>query len=472
MNSSPEPLAENTLGIFWRIIGVHGTVSQSLYVAVGCGLMLFKYTVEMLTVHIFTARFFSPIQFFIPSISLRESIFEAAPAWLPWAMALWSIPFLWIAVTMTCRRAVDSGKSPWGCMWIFLPVVNLVAMLVFASLPAASGDSVRALKRMEKMTGVVIDDPTEVTSKVFAACAGLFVGSLFSLGLVLISIYTMHNYGSSLFIGMPLVAGAAAAYVFNQPDLKGAWASFVVGTLCVVLGEAVLLLFAFEGVICLVMAAPLMIPVGGLGGLLGWALALTVVNQSRMMLGSVALVMPLVNVIEVQLKSYREYVVESSVVIDASPNEVWENVIDFPDIQTPPAWYFRLGVASPLRANIYGSGVGAVRHCEFTTGSFIEPITVWDKPNRLAFDVVDQPDPLTELTPYAAIHPPHLQHSFLSRRGEFELISLPDGRTKLLGRTWYSLDMGPSIYWRFWTDEIIHRIHVRVLEHICETTEK
>ena len=469
MDSSSESNDIDPVAIIWKIIGVHGTVSQRLYVTVGFGLMLFKYLVEMLTVRAFTGLFFSPIQFCIPSIALREPIFNAAPAWLPWAMALWSIPFLWIAVSMTCRRAVDAGRSPWACVWIFLPVVNLMAMLFFALHP--SDRNLVARKEIEQRTGVVLDDPQEVTSKIFAACAGLFVGTLFSLCLVLISIYTMHNYGGSLFIGMPFVAGAAAAFVFNQPTLKGAWSSCLIGALCVILGEAVLLVFAFEGVICLVMAAPLMIPVGGLGGLLGYFLASTILNQSRMMLGSVALVMPLLNVIEVQLKSYKEYVVESSVVIDASPDEVWENVIDFPDIETPAAWYFRLGVASPLRANIYGSGVGAVRHCEFTTGSFIEPITVWELPNRLAFDVVDQPDPLVELTPYASIHPPHLQHSFLSRRGEFELVQLSDGKTKLIGRTWYSLDMGPRIYWRIWTDEIIHRVHLRVLDHIRETTE-
>ncbi|NBP97360.1 MAG: hypothetical protein EBU25_05975 [Burkholderiaceae bacterium] len=38
---------------------------------------------------------------------------------------------------------------------------------------------------------------------------------------------------------------------------------------------------------------------------------------------------------------------------------------------------------------IVGKGVGSVRHCNFTTGSFVEPITVWDEAKLLKFDVVE-----------------------------------------------------------------------------------
>jgi hypothetical protein len=53
-----------------------------------------------------------------------------------------------------------------------------------------------------------------------------------------------------------------------------------------------------------------------------------------------------------------------------------------------------------------------------------------------------------------------------SRRGEFLLIALPSGQTRLEGRTWYEIEMGPEIYWQVWSDFLIHRIHDRVLEHI------
>lgn len=161
----------------------------------------------------------------------------------------------------------------------------------------------------------------------------------------------------------------------------------------------------------------------------------------------------------------------SAIVVDAAPAAVWEHVVSFAEIPTPPAWYFRAGLAYPVRARIEGSGVGAVRWCEFSTGAFREPITAWDEPERLAFDVTDQPPPLAEWSPYRDIYAPHVDGIFTTSRGEFRLVPLPGGRTRLEGRTWYSLRMQPLTYWTMISDAIIHRIHVRVLQHIKHEAE-
>ena len=79
--------------------------------------------------------------------------------------------------------------------------------------------------------------------------------------------------------------------------------------------------------------------------------------------------------------------VRTAVEIDAPAESVWSNVIGIAELPPPAEWVFRLGIAYPVRARIHGAGVGAVRTCEFSTGPFVEPITAWDPPRRLAFDV-------------------------------------------------------------------------------------
>lgn len=128
-------------------------------------------------------------------------------------------------------------------------------------------------------------------------------------------------------------------------------------------------------------------------------------------------------------------------------------------------------VATSIRARIVGEGVGAVRHCEFTTGAFVEPITAWEPPHRLAFDVASQPPPMHEWSPYRHVHPPHLDGYLRSRRGEFRMIDLGDGRTRLEGSTWYTLDLAPAGYWALWSDGLIHGIHDRVLTHVKALSE-
>jgi len=102
----------------------------------------------------------------------------------------------------------------------------------------------------------------------------------------------------------------------------------------------------------------------------------------------------------------------------------------------------------------------------------VEPIDVWDAPHRLGFSVTQNPAPLEEWTPYRRIHPPHLDGFLVSRHGQFSLMPLPGGRTRLEGTTWYSHSMWPAAYWQVWSDYIIHRIHLRVLNHVKELSEK
>ncbi len=76
-----------------------------------------------------------------------------------------------------------------------------------------------------------------------------------------------------------------------------------------------------------------------------------------------------------------------------------------------------------------------------------------------------------ELSPYE-IHPPHLDNFLVSKKGQFVLERLPDGRTRLEGTTWYTNRMWPEAYWGFLADRIISSIHLRVLKHVQSLAEQ
>ena len=166
------------------------------------------------------------------------------------------------------------------------------------------------------------------------------------------------------------------------------------------------------------------------------------------------------------------FVIHTSIEVNAPPAQVWKKVVAFAEIVPPKEMLFRAGLAYPIRAEISGQGVGAVRRCIFSTGAFVEPIEVWDEPRLLKFGVTENPAPLNELTPYSHIAPAHLHGYFVSRKGQFLLTALPNGGTRLEGSTWYQHTMWPAAYWHLWSDYIIHRIHLRVLNHIRESVER
>jgi hypothetical protein len=70
------------------------------------------------------------------------------------------------------------------------------------------------------------------------------------------------------------------------------------------------------------------------------------------------------------------------------------------------------------------------------------------------------------------VHPPHLDGSIRSKRGEFRLVALPGGKTRLEGSTWYELSMSPEPYWATLSDLLIHAIHHRVLAHVKHLSEE
>ena len=147
--------------------------------------------------------------------------------------------------------------------------------------------------------------------------------------------------------------------------------------------------------------------------------------------------------------------VTTSVIVDAPPETVWRRVVAFPPLPEPRSMHFRAGIAYPRSATISAGASGAVRRCRFSTGDFVEPITVWDEPRRLAFSVTEQPAPMRELSVWGDVHPPHLDGFLRSRRGEFRLIPLPGDRTLLRGTTWYENRMWPAGYWR----TLVRRAH-------------
>lgn len=233
---------------------------------------------------------------------------------------------------------------------------------------------------------------------------------------------------------------------------------------------------ALEGVICIIMAASLGAAVAMIGGATGYAIQRSarteVTSGIKLRVISIgALALPILMIAETF--DYSEPAlrkVTTSVTISAPPERVWEKLISFGELEPPEEMMFKTGIAFPIRAEINGQGVGAVRHCVFSTGAFVEPIEVWDEPRLLKFGVTSQPPVMDEMSPYE-LRPPHLNNNLRSRNGQFHLTRLPDGGTLLEGTTWYENSFWPAAYWGVWSDEIIYRIHNRVLQHIKKEAE-
>ena len=168
-------------------------------------------------------------------------------------MALWTLPFLWIGVGMSMRRAVDAGRSAWFGMLFLVPLVNYVVMLSLAVLPPDN----RGHQGRDEDAAWPETEPEPVLDDRFrSALLGIGFSVLIALGAVAINVYLLESYGSALFIGTPFFIGALSAYLFNHGHPRTVNQTLQVIVISVLMTGGALLLFALEGAICLGMALP------------------------------------------------------------------------------------------------------------------------------------------------------------------------------------------------------------------------
>ena len=387
-------------------------------------------------------------------------------------LLLFSIPFLWVGVAMTVQRLRDAGQPVWLVVLFFFPVINVLFFLALCALPPRE----RAVES-EGAPWPAQSGFSEVipSSPLGSAVLSIFLTSV--LGLVFLGLGTLvvGAYGWGLFVALPFCLGMFSVLLYSYHSPRDWWTCLNVALLPVGILGIALILVAMEGVICVLMAAPFALGLSALGGILGYTIQVRHwrPKQTPAMLSIVILMIPASFGIEhAAALQPPTFEVRTAIEVNAPPEKVWNQVVAFAEIPPPTELLFRAGIAYPIRAEISGHGVSAVRHCIFSTGPFAEPIEVWDEPRLLKFGVTANPAPLSELSPYGNIQPRHLHGYFVSKQGQFLLTALPGGRTRLEGATWYQHAMWPAAYWHLWSDYIIHRIHLRVLQHIREVAEE
>ncbi len=222
--------------------------------------------------------------------------------------------------------------------------------------------------------------------------ARLLVGLLLLVILFGAGFALLHRgiYGLTIFVLFPVVLGGLVSWVFRPATGAGA---AELGALTAMAALSLSLLGGMEGLICILMALPLALPLGAFGSWLVYQM-----GSSRLTTPGVAmlLLLPPASIAWDAKAPPPVFEVRSAIEIAATPERVWKNVVTFSELPEPQEWFFRAGLAYPKRARIEGSGPGAIRYCEFSTGPFVEPIEVWNEPSLLRFRVTQNPAPMHE----------------------------------------------------------------------------
>jgi len=236
------------------------------------------------------------------------------------------------------------------------------------------------------------------------------------------------------------------------------------------------LALAWEGLICIVLAAPIFLGMAVVGGL---AMGIVVVSREGRRrdvtaVAVAAVLLPLAMApVEARVRApddLREVV--TSIAIAAPASAVWEQIVRVPEIRTEELGFspFALiGIPRPLEATLSREGIGGVRTARFRGGlRFAETLTEWSPERSFAFDIAVEP---------GSVRPDVLDRHVLVGgvyfdvlRGRFE-IEPRDGGVALHLTSRHRLTTRLNTYAGYWTDAIMADLQRTICEVVKARAE-
>lgn len=274
-----------------------------------------------------------------------------------------------------------------------------------------------------------------------------------------------------LFI-IPTILGIIPLIFADNEKLESYKKIIFIPWLTVVSFFITMLIFRIEGFICLlILAAPFFI----LGTIGAFIYRIVQINRkkSKGKLLSLVLLPFLLAPIEEYIKSPSDiYIVKSEVIIDATPEKVWDNIVEVKTIEPNEynsGFFNSNGIPRPINATVGNKELGGQRVGNFEGGlMFLETITVYEENKKVSFDIKIDP-----LTVRQEVFDQHVLKGnyFNFVDASYELTNLENGQVRLTLASSYQLTSKINFYGKFWGNLILSDFQYRLLEVIenrCE----
>ncbi len=149
--------------------------------------------------------------------------------------------------------------------------------------------------------------------------------------------------------------------------------------------------------------------------------------------------------------------VRTELVMQATPEQAWDAVMFYEEVEHDPPWLLYLALPKPLSSEGDKRRVGEVVYCRYDRGHLAKRITRVEPGKLLAFDVVEQ-------------HL-HFERDVALKSGTIEIEPLDDGRSRVVLTTHYQRKLSPRWLWRPMEYTVIHTLHGHVLEGMRRRAE-
>ena len=249
-----------TFGDLWRSAG---TIDRGAYALVGVLGFALKHNLDRLVATYGFHRPWGLFNYWVPvrDVARITDLHGSEAGFLATMVAL-SLPFIWVGVVLTMKRLRSAGLSTQLVALFFVPFLNLLFFLVLCLVPEREPSAAGTVARKESAFARFLPE-----SAVGSAAVSLLITVPLGLGAALLGTQVLANYGWGLFVAIPFTMGFAAALVYGLRQPRSMTGCVGVACLSIALLGGALMGLAFEGMICLIMATPIALPLAAFGGL-------------------------------------------------------------------------------------------------------------------------------------------------------------------------------------------------------------
>lgn len=240
---------------------------------------------------------------------------------------------------------------------------------------------------------------------------------------------------------------------------------------------ALVLLVQWEAAVSLAMALPIFLVAAALGGVLAWALHLTLGRLSHRAVTRALLLVLAAPYVVTPLERARPAVDsirtnEAHLAIQAPPSVVWGIITHFHLIQPEEqafSWFHLAGLPRPLEATLSVDGVGGVRHGQWEDGlAFNETITAWEPERGFTMQLQADTSQMTDSPlPLSGIGGPYFD--VLSARYELDVLAPDHVILRLI--TVHRLSTNFNAYGGLWTDFFMRDLSSYLLHIVKNRSE-
>ncbi|EMY78686.1 hypothetical protein LEP1GSC060_0584 [Leptospira weilii serovar Ranarum str. ICFT] len=321
-------------------------------------------------------------------------------------------------------------------------------------------------------------EPQNRTSKTKPTITLFVLGGLLLFFIISAPFWALNGeYGAVLFITFPFSIGLLTGFIISLytkdtkrvlPKIFYAMAATVV---TVVISILVFLSYGKEGVICIVMAFPLVYVPLLLGALFGSYIQKRIWSKYFLIL-MILLFNVSAHVYDRNDQKFEEHEVETWIEVNSSKKEVWDRITSPFEFGEAENFFLRNGVSYPISMRIEEQNGNRLLYCVYTNGTTSANVDSFLDREKISFTFPEPQVTMKETSFYGEVEPKHIRGKIWAVFGEFRLVEVSENKTKVVATTGYVNNLGPKFYWELWEDYLLDEVHRHVLVKIKNRVEQ